>query len=289
MTTSFESDLGTVEIIKLHEKINIYRGLLPDASLAVELLKKSEEDPESSQLFSDWQPWGSFGKYIYQLGNSPEDGGPALNEKTYASFESEDLVNKQVFSAFYKATENWLYEHGYTKKESWLSHGPSYSRYAIPTEEHLSGRNGHLMSYHTDYIQLRPEEPGNKFVLTCTMYLNDDYTGGEIAFLVDENKPAADKNEIVYKPQAGDVIVFPSGHPDYFSEDGKCMHAVKTITEGTKYLVRFFFMEPYPGSDAWHENLLKYGAQTWLAMEEKRVAEGRKTHEETKYVRDCSL
>jgi hypothetical protein len=121
------------------------------------------------------------------------------------------------------------------------------------------------------------------------MYLNDDYSGGDIAFIVKESDNDVEDKEIVYKPQEGDVIVFPSGHPDYFSESGKYLHAVKAVTSGTKYLIRCFYQKPYPGSDEWHKNLQKYGAERWFALEEQRVREGRKTHEEIIYIKDCSI
>lgn len=91
------------------------------------------------------------------------------------------------------------------------------------------------MGYHTDYFSV--EEPAGEFALTCTMYLNDNYEGGEVCF-------KTNGEDYVYKPQAGDVMVFPSGHPDLLSEDGVCLHGVRKITEGLKYFVRIFYQIP---------------------------------------------
>lgn len=280
-----------IEVIKLHDKISVYRGLLPHAALAVSLLKSGEDNPESSALFHDWQQWGPFGKYIYLLGRGPEDGGPELTDLNKGSYADEALVNREVLNAFYVATDHWLKDYGYEKGADWYLHGPSYSRYIVRGENSPQNKNNDLMTHHTDFIQLRAEEPGQKFVLTCTMYLNDDYDGGEIAFLVNGSGDGSSvtEEELVYKPVAGDVIVFPSGHPEHFSENGKYMHAVKGMSNGTKYLIRCFYVKQYAGSEEWHANLLKYGAETWLAMEEERVAEGRKTHEETKFKRSCAI
>lgn len=277
------------QVIKLYDKINVYKGLLPNAKLAVELLKKSEESPESSQIFGNWQQWGTFGKHIYELGMTPESGGPELTDQTRKSFPLEDLINKEIYSAFYTATEHWLLNYSYSKENDWEMHGPSYSKYLLPNSQHLDARGGFLMSYHTDYVKLREEEPGKKFILTCTMYLNDNYDGGEIEFLINNPENASKKETVLYKPEEGDVLVFPSGHPKYFSENIKYLHAVRPISFGIKYLVRCFYVKPYAGSEAWHANLQKYGAQAWLAMEEQRVAEGRRTHNETKYIKDCSI
>jgi hypothetical protein len=290
-STIINNENTEIEVIKLHDKINVYRGLLPNSSLAVKLLRKAEEDPESSALFHDWQKWGSFGKYIYLLGRGPEEGGPELTEKNKNSYQEEQIVNKEVYHAFYAATDHWLNDYGYKKEPEWHIHGPSYSRYIVPEAGQPQNKDNNLMIHHTDFIQLRAEEPGQKFLLTCTMYLNDDYDGGEIAFLVNNSgdSSAAIEEELIYKPKAGDVLVFPSGHPDYFSENGKYLHAVKGMSYGTKYLIRCFYVKQYSGSESWHANLLKYGAETWLAMEEERVAEGRKTHEDTKFKRSCAI
>lgn len=279
------------EVVRLHDKINVYRGLLPNSDLAVKLLKNGEENPESSPLFYDWQKWGSFGKYIYLLGSGPEYGGPELNEKNKENYEQEKLVNEEVYNAFFSATNHWLDDYGYKKEPEWKMHGPSYSRYITRDQDPEKSKTSDLMVHHTDFIQLRAEEPGQKFILTCTMYLNDDYDGGEIAFLVSRSGDDSSviEEELIYKPQKGDVIVFPSGHPEYFSENGKYLHAVKGMAHGTKYLVRCFYVKDYPGSPEWHANLIKYGAETWLAMEEERVAEGRKNHDETKYKRNCAI
>jgi predicted 2-oxoglutarate/Fe(II)-dependent dioxygenase YbiX len=50
------------------------------------------------------------------------------------------------------------------------------------------------------------------------MYFNDDYVGGEIEF------PEFD---IFYKPQLGDILVFPSS----FIYN----HSVKEVTSGVRY------------------------------------------------------
>jgi hypothetical protein len=91
------------------------------------------------------------------------------------------------------------------------------------------------MAYHTDYVGYDDAQPD--FALTCTMYINDNYEGGDVAFKVG-------KDDYVYKPQAGDVMVFPSGHPDLLSEENVCVHGVKKITSGLKYFIRIFYQIP---------------------------------------------
>ena len=56
--------------------------------------------------------------------------------------------------------------------------------------------------------------------VSAVVYLNDNYVGGEIEFV---------RQELIVKPQAGDIILFPS---NFVYE-----HASLEITSGTKYSV----------------------------------------------------
>jgi hypothetical protein len=112
------------------------------------------------------------------------------------------------------------------------------------------------MLYHTDHITSQKDMPGDKFSITCTMYINDDYEGGDIEFYVDGNL-------INHKPQAGDILVFPSTEP-YF-------HGVKTINTNEKFFVRNFIMTPHNGTEEWLANQRKFGAYRWAKMEQERI------------------
>lgn len=65
---------------------------------------------------------------------------------------------------------------------------------------------------------------GANRIVSGLLYLNDNYEGGELYF---------DKLDILYKPKAGDVLIFPSNF--IFS------HEAKAVTSGVKYCaVRFW-------------------------------------------------
>jgi hypothetical protein len=61
----------------------------------------------------------------------------------------------------------------------------------------------------------------------CIMYLNDEYSGGEIYF------PAY---EIEIKPKPGDLIFFPGSH--------LYMHGVKELASGNRYTLTTFYTTP---------------------------------------------
>lgn len=59
---------------------------------------------------------------------------------------------------------------------------------------------------------------------TAVLYLNDDYTGGELEF---------PENNLKYKPKTGSVI----------SIDNHELHQVNTILEGKRYIIGFGFVD----------------------------------------------
>jgi hypothetical protein len=119
------------------------------------------------------------------------------------------------------------------------------------------------MHYHTDYQQEKADARGYKFRVTCTMYLNDDYDGGELAFAIleDRDKPE-EAVKFDYKPTAGDILVFPSIAPFY--------HGVKRLRKGDRYFIRNFWLEHFPGTPEWLAGEAEHGEEAWAEMEKER-------------------
>jgi hypothetical protein len=253
-----------IEFEKLDKNIYVYKNLLPNVDDMVEVLKNSEKNPENSYLFSDWNPWATFGTYILTIHENKffqhEDPKPELLVKEYNHYQT-------VLNAFYTSTKHFMDDHNLVIGENWERMGPSFSRYdshnktARPDDE-VS------MTHHTDYVKIEREMPGNKFALTCTMYLNDDYDGGGLSFLFGGKK-------LDYKPKAGEVVVFPSGHPDLLSDENIYYHAVDKVKNKDKYLIRCFYQIPFPGSSEWLANQIKYGPFRWMEMEKARLEKNR--------------
>lgn len=255
-----------MDYIKLFPKIHVYKNLLPKVDGLVDILKKSEEDPDTSYLFKDWKPWSFFGTYVYQINNDAIHSN-IKDEKLVEEIHYLDLVKK----AFFDSTSDFLKEYNLKVPEDWKLMGPSFSRYTPDSKEDGRVGDGMSMSRHTDYVPWMKGVPGYKFGLTCTMYLNDNYDGGEISFKIKDQY-------IDYKPVAGDVIVFPSGHPDFLSEEHTYLHGVKKIKGNDRYLIRCFYQFFDPGSKEWHEGKEKYGEELWCKMEDERIERDMKTY-----------
>jgi hypothetical protein len=256
-----------MDYIKLFPKIHVYKNLLPKVDGLVDILKKSEEDPTTSYLFKDWKPWSFFGTYVYQIDNDIVHSG-IQDKKLTKEIDYLEMVKK----AFFDSTDNFLKEYNLDVPEDWQLMGPSFSRYTPDEKQEGRVGKGMSMSRHTDYVPWMRGVPGYKFGLTCTMYLNDDYEGGEISFKIG-------KDYIDYKPVAGDVLVFPSGHPDFLSEDHPYLHGVKKIEGNSRYLIRCFYQFFDPGSKEWHEGKEKHGEELWGKMEDERIERDMKKYD----------
>ena len=128
------------------------------------------------------------------------------------------------------------------------------------------------MNYHSDYIREQGDAPGYKFVITCTIYFNDDYEGGEVDFVMGDKL-------VKYKPEAGDLLVFPSGHPKYLTEEGMpYLHGVMPLYNSNKFLSRMYWQKYEKGTDEWYKNQKKFGKDTWLAMQPDLEEKFRQLH-----------
>lgn len=227
------------EIFQLLPEVYVFKNLLPRIHQQVELLKNSVTTNSQSFFFNDWQQWGGydtpviFGQYLVQLGKDVESYKKD-SQRDVALMHAEKEFVADVVKAFYGAT-NYFIDTFNLSKENWRPTSPSFCRY-IPTSSTAS--DGKFMGFHTDYQLDKAHEAGDKFVLTSTFYLNDNYEGGAIIFKVRGE-------EITYKPEMGDIIVFPSGHPSIMTENlAPLLHAVEPISLGgaDRWIVRMFYM-----------------------------------------------
>jgi len=240
------------EIFDKH--IYVYKNLITNPEVLVSLLKEAESNPEISQVYSNWSKWSVFGTYMDANYNVDES---LVKDKE--RYNLEKFYRQQILDAFKISTSHFLKEHNLEVGKDWLTMGPSYCRYDQNIVNHPADIFGPLtMTYHTDYRVWEHDSPEPQFALTCTMYLNDDYEGGDVIFKLLNNEERKR-----YKPKAGDVMVFPSGHPKLLSEDGIYFHGVKEVTKNDKYFIRYFYMLPNEPSKEWLELEKKYGKEEW--------------------------
>jgi hypothetical protein len=236
-----------LQYTELYPKIDVYTGLLPDADRLYQAMKQSEEDGDGRYYLGKWDKWSVFGTYTQQKfdQNEPREFGERYDEEKYLS--------DRVYEAYNTAINDYIARHQIKLPEGARLMSSSFSKY---DEEINIMKNQLTMQYHTDYIISERDMPGNKFFITCTTYINDNYDGGDICFYMDGKF-------INHKPKAGDILIFPSVEPYY--------HGVKAITKGNKFFVRNFITYLFNGTEEWLENQKIHGAHKWAKMEEKRL------------------
>jgi hypothetical protein len=233
----------------LYPRIEVYKNLLPDHKKIFEVIQSTENNT-GDKYFNPWTPWSAFGNYA----STKFKGGVQDQLGKDEEFDLQYWAAETVYDAYNLAIDDYIDKYKIDLPEDCKLGSSSFCKYHTNVD---ALKNNLTMQYHTDFKQSEKDMPGNQFFLTCTVYINDDYEGGEIEFYVDgEFVPA-------YKPEAGDIMVFPSGEPYY--------HGVRTATRGNKYLIRNFMIYPYAGSEEWLANQLKYGAKRWAEMEQARI------------------
>lgn len=252
----------------IYPKVVVYKNTLPNAKKYVDLLKFSESQ-NAKYNFIEWENWYGFGKFMNIGMPDKED---LLNANTVDEYELNqvEFIN-DITTIFHKVTEDYIKEYN-IQLPNWVCGGLSICKY-----DETAGHNEYAMHYHTDYRTGDEEKPGDKFAITCTIYLNDDYEGGGLKFLRDDNGDVVD-----YKPEAGDIVVFPSGDP--LTGTSHYYHAVDKISKNNKYFIRCFWMYHYEGSEQWHKNVEKYGKETWEKMHDEKMLKDNRDGKFHKYV-----
>ena len=244
----------------LFNDVVLYKKALPNPSTLIKILERSKlKETSENTHFSKWTGWYGFGDQVAMPWLPPAKNIEEIINNNFSVYNKDLLIDedeekyfaKVVSSVFYSITKDYMSR---TKDLplDWTPMGVAVCRYEVIETQELG------MAYHTDYVQSKIEAPGYKFSLTCTMYINDDYKGGEILFL------NTDTTEVIeYAPYAGDVIVFPSGEPYY--------HGVNKILEGQKYIIRLFWGYDFPGTEEWHKNQELYGKEEWEKIESAEI------------------
>ena len=178
-------------------------------------------------------------------------------EGNYEILKKIEFVHR-LQNLFYEMTKLYLQENELLI-DNWVYENWDLAKY-FPKND-----SKYAMAYHTDFQREQADAPGNKFGVTAVFYLNDNYTGGEVCYrFFDGNDYNTIVEDFSYKPTAGDVAIFLSGHPHY--------HGVKSVTEGEKYIIRTYWRYHQEGSPVWKSLEEKYGTEAFLEMEKARRA-----------------
>lgn len=246
--------IGSFYVKKLDPKIWVFKNCIENPK---ELIDYYLNDPVNVDR---WVPWYTFGDMISDFGPgqgnlpnfpTPEDWRFNFNEETC----NGDSYKLALAKSFYEASTLYV-ETLKPNLPNWESPNWGIARYFADVPDFANGRT---MQYHTDYQQDRKEYPGSKNMITAVGYPNDDYEGGEIAFrIVKEGTLDEVEREIIYKPEAGDLVMFPSVFPYY--------HGVLSVKNNPKYIIRFYWNSQEEATEDYKYFSQKY-AENWEQME----------------------
>jgi hypothetical protein len=270
--------------IKIMDQVTVYRDILSeeDIELFISEIKKSEQSttgmdyakPEDSSYFDyhgpqpqdrddgsliyTWTPWYTYGSR--SIWSSP---------KSYLHTDKQSLGYQKIYDAIIKVHDDYVKEYKDSGKwtydiADWNISVKEEDSTCLSTMEILKHRQNtdkkYTIAVHTDWHNHREDAPGPKQIITYTMYINDDYDGGEIDFADESNK-----HLIVYKPKRGDITAFPSGRPYW--------HGARGVTsENSKYFLRTFAQYRNPGSERYLNGLRVHGPVEWMKLEDERAA-----------------
>jgi hypothetical protein len=256
---------------EIHSHIFVYHGLLKDHAELTEIVKLSEQQSKGKYYLHDWTPWFTFGTYTYQ--KNPYDDV----DKTGPMSSKERRLCQRINEANNSALSHYVGKNDIELPEGSYITTPNYAKYVpggffgIQEGGNDDGSDRLLsMNYHTDYAIGEWYWPHDKFFITCTAYINDDYDGGELRFFVDGNT-------VAYKPRAGDVVVFPSGSPLYPGTH-PYFHAVGQVLNGNKFLTRTYIKHPGQMTEEWLNGEKEYGKDEWPEIAKKLIKEDNTIH-----------
>lgn len=258
-----------VEVEKLHEKIWVFKNVFKSSKDMLNFYLTNHSDKSI--------PWYEFGFHILIptrarcFESFPTEEEWESFSKSHFDERDDDISNNQyvseLFKVFHESSKNY-FDSVKVDYDNFCWDSVDIAYY----KDGMGVNTAQGMNYHTDFQEERREDPGLKFGTTCLFYLNDDYDDGGINLIELSDDKETLISQVFYKPGAGDLVMFPSGHPFY--------HSPMIAKNGSKALIRAYWRYEYPGSEAWHLEKAQYTDEEWKDIlrerhKEKSLNQGR--------------
>jgi hypothetical protein len=228
---------------KLHEEVFLYEDVF-DASKLVSLIEELDEDETTHSVIPEWGFWFSNSRDGHSFGSKKDFNPEGLADLDSPRKDDVEYVVSTIRAAIDDVASSYYKDRG-------LTGSPNMS----PFVGVMKYRAGCEMGAHFD------AQAGDRSLkYSIVLYLNDDYEGGEISFIIrpydlrnpknahlqpipDADDPRnKDLVDFTLKPKAGSALIFPSTHP--------FKHQVHVMKSGDKYIFPgFVFQEDFDSED----------------------------------------
>jgi predicted 2-oxoglutarate/Fe(II)-dependent dioxygenase YbiX len=201
----------------LEKNVYYYENVINNPSRLIEQIEEIDNLLTDKTGISKWADWTAY-QSTYAFGKQKMIREHFFN-KNHEAYDQCRAIEKEINDSILAASKD--YESMHPGLDIGMLCPMSISKYFV----------GSQMGKHTD---THDDDEGK--TISVVLYLNDDYTGGEIEF---------EDQGILVKPTAGSIMVFPSRKP-YF-------HASKPVLSGEKYIVPGFWENRVQFQTGWQD------------------------------------
>lgn len=242
---------------KLDDNVFYYKNVISDHKNFIEVLEDSDSNTTIYPVIPQWSKWNASDDNDVIFGNKKDFIPPGID---MLNGKDKDVAN-YLIDTLETAISNIAYSF---VKDKGLNIKPNISPFVGVSK----WNPGCMLGVHYDRLS------GDRTLWwTIVIYLNDDYEGGEISFIIkdidfsdpknNKYRPQPDIDNITedsvidfwLKPEAGSALVFPSDFP--------YMHQVHLMKPGkSKYICQsHIFVDGYDPTNEDHRRKYNAGAQ----------------------------
>lgn len=238
---------------KLHNNVFYYKDVVSDHKNFIKLLEDYDRNELIYPVIPKWGRWNSSSNDEATFGNKKDFNMSKLDLIDNSLKNDANYFIDTLKNAIHNVAKSFI-------KDRNLEIEPNISPFVGVSK----WNPGCMLGVHFDRLA------GDKTLLwTIVIYLNDDYEGGEISFIIrdidftksenskyrphDDMEIAKETKLIDFwlKPEAGSALVFPSNFP--------YMHQVHLMKSGSKYICQsHIFIDGYDPNNEEHRK--KYNA-----------------------------
>lgn len=242
---------------KLDENVFYYKNVISDHENFIKVLEESDSNELIYPVIPKWSKWNASDDNDVIFGNKKDFIPPGIDMLNGKEKDNAKYLIDTLESAIKNIADSFV-------KDKELNVEPNISPFVGVSK----WNPGCMLGVHYDRLS------GDRTLWwTIVIYLNDDYNGGEISFIIKDidftdpknskYRPAPDidemsENNVVnfsLKPEAGSALVFPSDFP--------YMHQVHLMKPGkSKYICQsHIFVDGYDPTNEDHRRMHNAGAR----------------------------